>query len=442
MQYSVVPFSKIKIDSNCLRVDAEFFRSEFLDVEKLLKKEGFKTLKDYEVKIYHPNEIKRQYTDSENGIRFLRAQNVRPFFADLESNPVFIDEQDAQKLNKNKIKNNDILITRTGANFGQCCIYLNNDNPIASSHTFICKSGDLEAEFLMIFLNSKYGRRLLDKGMYGGVQPEIAPFYIYNIPIPNISKDFQKLISISLRLSSSLIESSKSLYNEAENLLLEELGLKDWKPKHQLSYVKNYSETQKAERFDAEYFQPQYDEIINVIMNYHNGFDIVKGQFDLINGKTPDFYSDFEDEVQVLKTKQIHKQYILYNGLSYSKEKNISTLLQEKDVLLASMGVGSLGRVGIFYNFETNKKTSIDSTIKIFRKIGFIEPEVLQVFFNSAIGQEYIYKYVVGSTGIISVKSNMLQNIKIPMILPDVQTNISGNIVKSHKLNKQSKSLL
>ena len=39
MQYSVVPFSKIKIDSNCLRVDAEFFRSEFLDVEKLLKKE-------------------------------------------------------------------------------------------------------------------------------------------------------------------------------------------------------------------------------------------------------------------------------------------------------------------------------------------------------------------------------------------------------------------
>lgn len=276
----------------------------------------------------------------------------------------------------------------------------------------------------------------------GNVQPWLNLSQIKKLRIPVFSKELQLTTEKIIKKSFELSEQSKSLYSEAENLLLEELGLKDWKPKHQLSYVKNYSDAQQAERLDAEYFQPKYEEIINAIMSYQNGFDIVNNQFDLINGKTPDSYSDFEDEIQVLKTKQIHKQCILYNDLSYSKKKNISILLQEKDVLLASMGVGSLGRTGIFYNFETSKKTSIDSTIKIFRKSGSIEPEVLQVFFNSIIGQEYIYKYVVGSTGIISVKSDMLQNIKIPIILPDVQKKISDSILESHKSYKKSKSLL
>ena len=75
---------------------------------------------------------------------------------------------------------------------------------------------------------------------------------------------------------SILEESSKSLYQQSENLLLEELGLKDWKPKYQLFYVKNYSDTQQAERFDAEYFQPQYDAIIEKIKSYNQKQGIKK----------------------------------------------------------------------------------------------------------------------------------------------------------------------
>ncbi|PCJ20544.1 MAG: hypothetical protein COB02_03225 [Candidatus Cloacimonadota bacterium] len=148
----------------------------------------------------------------------------------------------------------------------------------------------------------------------------------------------------------------------------------------------------------------------------------------MINGRTPEEYFNNEDEVQVLKTKQIRNEVINYEKVVYSKKKFIQNTLEEKDILFASMGVGSLGRTGIFYNFETNKKTAVDSTIKLLRKIKNIEPEVLQTFFNSIIGQEYIYRYIVGSTGIISIKNAFILNLKVPLIKQEIQTKIAKKL--------------
>ena len=63
---------------------------------------------------------------------------------------------------------------------------------------------------------------------------------------------------------------------EAEELLLEELDLLDYKPKHTLTFSAFKKEINQTERIDAEYYQPKYEEIIKKIENYKNGFDIVK----------------------------------------------------------------------------------------------------------------------------------------------------------------------
>ncbi len=55
------------------------------------------------------------------------------------------------------------------------------------------------------------------------------------------------------------------LFKASQNILLSELVLLDWKPKHQLSFVKNLSEIEQAGRIDAEYLQPKYDEIIKML---------------------------------------------------------------------------------------------------------------------------------------------------------------------------------
>lgn len=264
MQTSVVNYKKVEKDSNCFRIDAEFFKREYLAIDNLLRKKSYKDLKDFGVKIYHPNEIKRNYVDS-GGILFLRAQNVRPLDVDLDSNKVFVSNEDAKKLSRNQIKYADILITRTGANFGQCAIYLEEEIAVASSHTFIVKTQEINPFFITVFLNTKYGRKLIDKGMYGAAQPEIAPFYLYRIPVPLLSSEFYLLIEKIYEKSFGLITFSKELYSQAEQILLSELNLLNWKLKHRLSFVKNYSNTQSAGRYDAEYFQPMYEEMVKSI---------------------------------------------------------------------------------------------------------------------------------------------------------------------------------
>ena len=63
------------------------------------------------------------------------------------------------------------------------------------------------------------------------------------------------------------------IYSQAEQLLLSELGLLNWKPKHELAFVKNFLDTKESNRFDAEYFQPKYEEIIEAVKKYKGGFD-------------------------------------------------------------------------------------------------------------------------------------------------------------------------
>ena len=196
MKYSVVDYQSIVDASHSLRFDAEFFRSDYLAIQRRLEEIGSRRLSDFQVNIRHPKEIKRNYVD--NGVLFLRAQNVRPLSIDLTSNPVYISEEDAERLKENTIQYKDLLITRSGANAGQCAIYLENSYAISSSHTFILKSGNLNPFFLTIFLNSRYGKTLIERGKYGSSQPEIAPPFLYQIPVPsweNLQTEIEKNLS-------------------------------------------------------------------------------------------------------------------------------------------------------------------------------------------------------------------------------------------------------
>ena len=83
----------------------------------------------------------------------------------------------------------------------------------------------------------------------------------------------QLLISDSFGGAFRYIQKSELTFKEAENILLSELGLTNWQPKHQLTFIKNFSDTEQAERIDAEYYQPKYDAIISTIKNYSGGWE-------------------------------------------------------------------------------------------------------------------------------------------------------------------------
>lgn len=441
MQTSIVNFSKVRNDSECIRIDAEFFKKEYLSIDTQLRKSPFKDLEDFGIRIYHPNEIKRNYVDS-GGVFFLRAQNVRPMEVDLESNKVYISNEDAKKLSRNQIKYADVLITRTGANFGQCAIYLEEEKTIASSHTFIVRTQELNPFFLCIFLNTKYGRKLIDKGMYGASQPEIAPFYLYRIPAPILSDNFYSLIESVYKKSFDFISRSKNFYSQAEQILLSELDLSNWKPKHRLSFVKKYSDMQSASRIDAEYFQPMYGEIVESIISLKDYACLA----DLVSIKKciePGSEAYQESGILFLRVSNLSKFGLKDGNQQYLSEELYRTIKQHQpkkgEILLSKDATP-----GIAYYLKDEPEKMIPSggilrlTVEDEDKL---YPEYLTLVLNSVIVQKQIERDAGGSV-INHWRVDQVKNTLIPVLPIGEQKKIAETVNDSFCNRELSKQLL
>ena len=176
LEASVLSVKEWREDNAFSRLDSKYQIKAHLEAIELLKKFGAVQFKDDQPEIIHPQEIRRQYVEK-GGIWFLRAQNVRPMRID-PTNQVLISKGDADTLSQNKIEADDVLINRTGANW--CAIYDREERAIASSHIFIVRPQKIDPEFLTVFLNTHFGKAQIEKGVYGSVQPEIAPYYLLN----------------------------------------------------------------------------------------------------------------------------------------------------------------------------------------------------------------------------------------------------------------------
>ena len=437
MQYSIVDYQSIVDASHSLRFDAEFFQPNYLQIQRRLEDIGSRRLIDFQVNIKHPKEIKRNYVDE--GILFLRAQNVRPLSIDLTSNPVCISEEDAERLQDNTVHYKDILITRSGANAGQCAIYLEDRHAISSSHTFIVQSGNLNPFFLAIFLNTKYGTALIEKGKYGSAQPEVAPYFLYQIPVPNW-EHLQTEIEKTYLQSKNLTELSKTRYAEAQTFLLAEIGLADWQPQHKLAFTTDYASMQRAERIDADYFQPKYDDIISAIKSYPGGWNTLenlvtfKKCVEVGSGKYLDAGIPFVRVSNLNPFEITGEKYIseeLYADIEEHQPKQGEVLLS-KDAT-----------PGIAYHLREQPEKMIPSSgvLRLENKTDEIGNEYLTLVLNSILTQEQINRDVGGSV-ILHWRPNQVARTVIPILHQEKQAEIQQKVIESFNLRRHAKDLL
>ena len=165
LEASVLTVEEWREDNAFCRLDSEYQIASRLAAIESVKTFGATKLRDDQPDIIHPQEIKRKYVE-EDGIWFLRAQNVRPLRIDPK-NQVMISKIDADALSRNELRSDDVLITRTGAKRGECAIYDRDQRAIASSHTFIVRPRRISPHLLTAFLNGSFGKTQIDRGVYG-----------------------------------------------------------------------------------------------------------------------------------------------------------------------------------------------------------------------------------------------------------------------------------
>ncbi len=448
MQYSVVNKSLLNEE---FRIDSEYYSPDNLIRADVVERSKYELLGDICTIIAGPfgSTVTTEKYDPESGCRYIRGKDIQSFFV-KQSDSVFIDKHLFDELSQFHLKPNDILLTVVGMKFGKSAIVYDEDCPaIFSCKSTLLRDPKVNVYYLVAYLSSDIGYGLVRRGQRGAAQPGINLFDIKNVPVPILSKDFQSEIASLVCRAKLCIVNSSDVYQKTQELLLSELGLSNWQPKHQLSFVKNYSDTEQVGRIDAEYFQPKYDEIVKAIKSYPGGWATLENLCELVGHPSNPPYADTQDEKKTFIVTQKHLGDYSLNDEFWKDDDALYTTdefiknnsqykLREEDILLYSVGA-YIGKANIY---KGTIKATIGSFLTMLRvKKDLLNPYYLMVFLNTDIGgmiskqhqrgmaQQYLYPYDI-------------RTFPVPILKDDMQQGIQNKITESFNLSKQSKHLL
>jgi len=448
MQYSVVQTTEL--DNIVFRIDAEYYQLAHLALEKKLRKINLVSVRDVggiiDCSAFYPS-IVPYYNFDGVGIPFLRVNEIQNGLLHLTRDTAFLPQEILDENNSTIAKCNpgDLIIAKGGNSLAKVAL-LTEDYPLYSVCRDVIvlrtqKLDELNRFYLWIFLHSNIGQQILLRTASQTGQPHLTVEALYQLDVPVFSKTYQDKFELLYNKSQELKALSIIHYNQAQTLLLSELSLSNWQPVHQLSFIKNYSEADKAGRIDADYFQPKYDEIIKAIKSYPGGWDtlgnIVSVKKSIEVGS--DAYMD-EGDVPFVRVSNLspfeitEEKYIsneLYSELSQHQPKQGEILLS-KDAT-----------PGIAYHINEKPKKMIPSggILRLKLKTKQINEDYLTLVLNSMIVQEQINRDVGGSI-ILHWRPEQVKETLIPILPEDKQSQIQQKVTESFNLRKQSKHLL
>lgn len=431
---SVVKLSELEVAK---RIDAEYYKPIIISYKTRLRNQP--KLGELIEKIFHPKEIKRIY--SEKGFWFVLAQNVKNILMDFEVRN-YIPSDRASLIQENILKSGDCILVRSGANYGDSSIYTSLDPKpaYASADVIVIRPKDIPGEYLSVFFNTEIGKTFLKNLGYGSGQPHIRPQEIKQLPILKPSTKLIAEIKNAVNESNILNKKAEKYYSQAENLLLEELGLKEFKPKYELSYTANLSQAFRVHRVDAEYFQPAYYEVIEKIKGCSNGYahllEYVKNiKPNLDPKKYPDKYFSYVELANIdTSIGIIHSVSKVIGEEAPSRARRI---LIQNDLIVSSVE-GSLEKVALV---DEEHDGSLASTGFFQFRTTEILPQVLLVLSKSIVLQAQFKKECAG-TILTAVPNDSLKRILIPILPSETQQKIAEIVKKSHKARRKAKELL
>ena len=446
MQYSVVNYKTVKENSD-FRIDADFFRPDYLEILNKLQSRKHQNLKNKDCRVFSGpfGSFLKSESYQETGHPFIRISNIKDVYIEKEG-MVYLNDDEFERVKKYQLDVNDIVFSKIGT-VGRLSLITEELGKVAISENnigikFSNKIGIKNRFYIFVFLLSNYGQKQIFRLSSGNVQPKLNVSDIENLNLPIVSDDFVEKVCKFVLASQSKYQLSKSLYSQAEQILLSELGLLDWKPKHVLSFVKNFSDTQKADRFDAEYFQPKYEEIIEAVKKYKGGFDVLGNLVKIKKSVEPGSEAYQENGVPFVRVSNLSKfelsdsnqQFIseeLYNKLKSHQPKKGEILLS-KD---ATPGIA------YYLNEEPQKMIVSGGILRLKTDDKHILPEYLTLVLNSVIVQKQIERDAGGSI-INHWRPDQVKATLIPILKEDKQKEIKELIEKSFNDRKLSKSLL
>ena len=205
------------------RFDAFFHISEGKDIDKYIKEHyEWKSLGEVCSNISRPDIFKRYYV--KKGITFLGGADI--FLATPDSEKRLSSKKTAN-IEALMIKEGTILLPRSGTIGNVAWAHAGHAQKLASEDVIRITPNDiLRAGYVYAFLASKYGKKLIQRYIFGSVIQHVEPPHLKLIPVPIIDKKVMDDIHDKVMVYSSAM--GKAIEYERKAITMVEQEIEKW----------------------------------------------------------------------------------------------------------------------------------------------------------------------------------------------------------------------
>lgn len=350
---------------------------------------------------------------------------------------------------KHKLRKGDILICRTNGNpnlVGKSALVNKDFEYVYESHLFKVRpiKEKISSATLTVFLNCKFGKAEIKRYSMQGNQANFSLAKFREIKIPCFSENLNHAIDKLVLSAFDSLEVSKQTYTQAENLLLTEIGLQDFKPSNEAVNIKSFSDSLgRSGRLDAEYYQPKYEQVVKAITaQKHDKLDKIVDITKSIEPGSANYYITglpFLRVADYSKFGLTEPQKYLKDSFVIENKDKINQLKPKKGTILFSKD----GSVGTAYHLREDFEGITSGAILHLsvKNQEEIIPEYLTLVLNSQMVQMQAERDAGGSI-ILHWRVSEIENVVVPIIDYSKQQQIAGLIEQSFFLKQQSEHLL
>ncbi len=423
-------------------MDPEYFKKDALRAEARISKNlklGDLVLDGYRV-VYESTEAIDRGEGEEGGLPyFLQSADISTPFINAES-MICVAQSDWDRYPKGRIQRGELLIEVKGK--AEKIALVPDDFPSKTLVSGTCfklttKNPD-DRYFLAAYLTCHYGQLLKDRLKTNLLVSYLAKDDLYGLPVPEVSNTFKSGLRKAFDICFSLQRKANSQIAVAEKLLEASLGLENWQTPEPLTYARNSRDAFTTGRLDAEYFQPKYAKLTELIEATGQASPLANLLQTNQRGKQPEYA---ESGLSVVNSKHVANGEVRVDADNrYATSSDSSLLIEPGDVLINGTGVGTIGRAAPYLH---SFKAIPDNHVTILRPHkGSIDPVYLAVFLNSLAGQLQVEQRFRGSSGQIELYPNDIAQFTIWVAPENIQAQVRQSVEASFQAKQRATQLL
>ena len=278
LDISLISYKTVISDNSKYRIDDKYYNKRYLDAYSIITSKAHFIL-GTEIELltdFHSNGSYEsiaevfELLDSEDYAYMVRTTDLEN--DNFTDNVKYVTKKCYDYLKKSKVYGGELIINKIGSP-GRTFLMPNLNRPVSlGMNQFMIRTNRnkvLEA-FLWIYFNSEFGKKIIYRKVNGTVPLTMDKESVRSLPVPEFSIGFQEKIATYVSRDNQIKLKYKAKYDEAEKLLLDELGFTtaDLDNDDASISIRTYKQVNNSKRIDAEYYLPKYDSLLDILSKH------------------------------------------------------------------------------------------------------------------------------------------------------------------------------